>query len=90
MVDFAKKSFLGFFPRDKLPRITTYPSSLIVNTDKHNQKGEHWLAIYIGKNINCEFFDSFGFSVKEFRELQNRIKDKFECMRILVYLFCLI
>ena len=46
----AKKSFLGFFPRDKLPRITTYPSSLIVNTDKHGEKGEHWLAIYVGKN----------------------------------------
>ena len=55
-----KKLFWGVFPRDKLPRITTYPSSKIVNTDKQtDKKGDHWLAIYVGKNKNCEFVDSF-------------------------------
>ena len=63
---YAKINFLGVFPRDQLPRITTYPFSLIVNTDKHDEKGEHWLAIYVGKNKNCEFFDSFGFSEKDY------------------------
>lgn len=62
----AKRYFLGVFPRDKLPQITKYPSSLIVNTDKQGEKGEHWLEIYVDKYINCEFFDSFGLSEKDY------------------------
>jgi hypothetical protein len=61
---YAKRYFLGVFPRDKVPRITKYPSSLIVNTDKQGERGEHWLAIYVDKYKNCEFFDSFGLSEK--------------------------
>ena len=29
----AKKAFLGVYPRDMLPIIKTYPSSVIINTD---------------------------------------------------------
>ena len=63
---YGKKIFLGVFPRDMLPRVTIYPSSLIVNTDPLGQKGEHWFAIHVDKNKNCEFFDSFGFSEKDY------------------------
>ncbi len=63
---YAKRYFLGVFPRDKVPRITKYPSSLIVNTDKQGERGEHWLAIYVDKYKNCEFFDSFGLSEKDY------------------------
>ena len=63
---YAKKSFLGVFPRDMLPRITIYPSSFIVNTHPMDQRGEHWLALFVDKNKKCEFFDSFGFSEKDY------------------------
>jgi hypothetical protein len=57
---YTKKSFLGVFARDELPsNIIKYPASLILNNEKKNQPGEHWIALFITKN-NCYFFDSFG------------------------------
>ena len=46
----TSKIYLGTFAFDKLPTIVNYPSCLIVNTQKSNQLGEHWLAIYYSKN----------------------------------------
>jgi hypothetical protein len=63
---YAKRYFLGVFPRDKLRSLVTkYPSSLIVSTDKQGERGENWLAIYVDKHKNCEFFDSFELSEKD-------------------------
>ena len=36
------------------------PCSLIVNTHKSNQPGEHWFAIYLPLGKPIEIFDSFG------------------------------
>lgn len=52
--------FLGVFPRDKLPKITKFPACFIFNTDPHNKKGEHWLALWVNKNKCAYFFDSSG------------------------------
>ena len=57
---FTKKIYIGTFAIDKLPKEVKYPSCLIVNNQKSTQPGEHWVAIYFGKNKNAEFFDSFG------------------------------
>lgn len=57
----SKKFFIGVLPRDKLPNKIKWPSALILNTDKSDQPGEHWLALYYDENGVCEFFDSFGF-----------------------------
>lgn len=64
---FSKTHFLGVFARDQIPLKLKYPSSLILNTDKSNQKGEHWLAIYYDKDGKAEFFDSFGRHPAEFK-----------------------
>lgn len=61
---FSKKHFIGVFARDQLPSIISWPSSLIVNTDNINMRGEHWLAFYFLKNGNCLFFDPLGFTPK--------------------------
>ena len=58
---YTKKKFLGVFARDELPIKIKYPSCLILNTDKRNGPGEHWLAIFYDENKNAEFFDSFGY-----------------------------
>ena len=63
---YAKRNFIGVFPRDRLPEIITYPSALIVNTHPLGYPGEHWLAIYFTKSKCCEFFDSFGFPATEY------------------------
>ena len=52
------KSFNGVFPRDKLPK--TKIGLIIINTDKANQPGEHWVAIAVNIKEPFEYFDSFG------------------------------
>ena len=54
---FASKNFIGVFARDQLPKKIKFPSSFIINTDKSNEPGEHWLAIFYDINGVCEFFD---------------------------------
>ena len=63
---YARRYFVGVFPRDKLPSKVPYPSALIVNTHPMGSPGEHWLAMFFNKAKNCEFFDSFGFTAKDY------------------------
>ena len=59
----SKKDFLGCFPLDKLPPFPTkFPKSMIVNTHKSNQPGEHWVALILTKK-DCFYFDSFGLPI---------------------------
>ena len=51
----------GVFPSDKLPIVSEYPSTLIANTDPHDQPGTHWIAMYFVTPDESEFFDSYGF-----------------------------
>lgn len=51
---------MGVFPSDKIPDIRKFPCALVLNTDKHDEKGSHWLAVYIQDQRTLEFFDSFG------------------------------
>lgn len=69
----TNQTFLGVFARDELPQINRYPSCFIINTQKRNHPGEHWLAFYIDSNKICDFFDSFGNSPKFFK-LEQYIK----------------
>jgi hypothetical protein len=57
---YTAKYYLGVFPCDKIPAIEQFPSAMVINTDKHDEKGTHWLAIYIQSNYTLEFFDSYG------------------------------
>jgi len=52
--------FIGTFARDEIPIIKKRPCSFIINTDLKNQKGEHWVGLYIGENNEAFYFDSFG------------------------------
>lgn len=67
------EEYIGTFPRDKLPEITSYPTALIVNTDFSAGVGEHWIAIYINDNRFGEYFDSYGMSplIQEVSEFLN-------------------
>jgi len=70
---YTKKIYLGTFPIDKLPVKLKYPSGFILNNQKSNEPGEHWIAIYFDKHKKCEFFDSFGNS-PNYYNLQNYLK----------------
>ena len=41
---YAKRNFIGVFPRDRLPNVVSYPSSLIINTHPQGQPGEHCIS----------------------------------------------
>ena len=54
------EGFQGVFPMDELPfAVGKYPFFMIVNTQAHNLPGEHWIAVFIGKDKRGEIFDSF-------------------------------
>ena len=51
--------FLGCFPLDGLPSFpTSFPKSMIINTQPSGHPGEHWVAVVLTQT-NCYYFDSF-------------------------------
>jgi hypothetical protein len=36
-----------------------YPSAYVVNSDRSDGPGEHWIAVYFCKDGCAEFFDSY-------------------------------
>lgn len=57
---YSRLSFIGVFPRDRLPDIYKYPCSFVLNTHPSSKIGEHWIAFYFNQEKKCDFFDSFG------------------------------
>lgn len=56
----TKATFVGVFAADQLLRPLAIPASYVVNTDRANGPGEHWIAMYQDKPGLIELFDSFG------------------------------
>lgn len=56
----SKGLFLGVFAADTLPNKFKVPAAFIVNTDRSNSSGEHWISIYIDASGIGEYFDSYG------------------------------
>lgn len=56
-----KDIFKGVFACDALPNKISCPAVFIVNLSKKTEDGSHWVSIYIDKNSECYYFDSFGF-----------------------------
>jgi hypothetical protein len=54
------KTFLGVFADDRLPKHGTHSSCFIANTQPHNQKGEHWVALSINAQGAASYFCSYG------------------------------
>ena len=53
------KNFKGCFPIDLIPKLNK-KESLIINSDKHDEEGTHWMGLKITSKNVCLFFDSFG------------------------------
>ena len=58
----ASRLFEGVFPCDLLPhKIDPGRRCIfIINTDKSNRSGEHWVAVYFEGSGRAQYFDSFG------------------------------
>jgi|GEM_PF-3773356 len=64
MDKYKKKGFKGTYAVDELDKIPVSDRmSFIVNTDKHDQPGQHWQAVYIDARPEgdqaVEFYDSY-------------------------------
>ena len=59
---YARRTFRGVFPRDRLPlRVNTRrPSAYVINTDRQEGPGEHWVVVWFDGRGRGEYFDSFG------------------------------
>jgi hypothetical protein len=61
--DRKNEVFRGVFACDELEKtqLKKLPAAFIVNLDTSKQPGSHWISIYIAKNRQGYYFDSFGF-----------------------------
>ena len=54
-----RRIFKKACPKGQLQTVE-YPSAYVVNSHTSTKPGEHWLAIFFGKQGQGEFFDSYG------------------------------
>jgi len=76
----TSRYFLGVFSNDNLPKkIKNYPSIFIINTSPSYIQEGHWLAVFISKNKQLYFFDSYGLHPKFYKlnKYFNSISRKF-------------
>ncbi len=50
----------GVFAVNKIPNPDGYPFAFIANIEPDTLPGSHWIAIYMDKDGQTEFFDSYG------------------------------
>ena len=76
-----QRGFLGCFACNDLPPFPKkFPVSMIINTHRKNQPGEHWLALVLTKS-KCLYFDSFGVGITE-ETIVSYLQQKYEKVTI--------
>ena len=60
--NFVNEKWGGIYPSDKIPPKICKQCNLgiIINTETSKETGEHWVAIFMPKMGEIEYFDSFG------------------------------
>lgn len=53
-------NYKGTYARDQIKPRLSKCTGIIINTDKCEEPGEHWVAIYLGADGIAIYFDSFG------------------------------
>ena len=65
---FTKRNFSEVYAADELPKsLDTFPCGFIANTDPSTKPGTHWVAFYFSSHEKGEFFDSYGYSPKQYK-----------------------
>jgi len=57
----TKSLYQGIYPSDKLNShiCKKVPCAIVVNFDKHHEPGSHWIGIFVDRDRNVEYFDSY-------------------------------
>lgn len=56
----CRDTVLGAVPSDGIPDLDLFPYAVVINTEPHNDRGRHWVAVYVESKDVVEFFDSYG------------------------------
>jgi hypothetical protein len=51
---------IGVYAADQLPKTYKKPAAFVANTDDRGKPGTHWVAFFIPRMGEKEFFDSYG------------------------------
>lgn len=65
------------YPSDMIPKTWEKPAALVFNTDNSKKPGTHWVAVYVDKNSQAWYFDSYGIPPlipEHVRSLRNNCK----------------
>lgn len=73
---FIGDKFIGVYSVDKIPRIG-YGKCCIVNLDKHDEPGSHWIAL-ARQGDYIMLFDSFGRSLNKINKHIKKKNDRIE------------
>ena len=81
-----RDAFLGIFAINELPsHITRLPVLLIINTNTGNLPGQHWKAIFIGRDATGEVFDSLSSPVSlRLQQWMNRHTKKWTTSKLVL------
>ena len=52
--------FLGAVPSDGIPDASIFPYAVVINTEPHDDRGRHWVAVFVESKDRVEYFDSYG------------------------------
>jgi hypothetical protein len=66
--------FYGVFPSDKIPKLNFHKKYCILNLDKSNQPGSHWIACVLDGNDDIYIFDTYDRSIKKILPIIYKVK----------------
>ena len=52
--------FVGTFPCDSIPLVALRPCSYVINLDGSEERGSHWVSLFVDQFNNATYFDSYG------------------------------
>jgi hypothetical protein len=66
-------NYIGTLPCDKLSdiKVNSYPTCLIANADNSNEKGSHWLSVYVQSPNEVNFFDSYAEDISKYKDIEH-------------------
>ena len=73
---YIREHFLGVFPVNKIPKVIPNSSILIVNQDRSDEEGSHWIVLHYIKNNVVEHFDSLG--KRPLKDIHNLLISKYK------------